>query len=158
MRKSLRAFGMGLFIAGATLSILSFFNDSSLNEADSKQVEQLEKELEHAKKELSSIKNEKKDQETTSANKETNSTEQAEQTQDDETDNTSSGEIYIYNGVSLYDIGRQAEDLGIVENGRELELYLSKPEYSRSIQKGQFELDSSMSLKEMAEILTGKNL
>jgi len=149
---------MGLFIAGATLSILSFFNDSSLNEADSKQVEQLEKELEHAKKELSSIKNEKKDQETTSANKETTSTEQAEQTQDDETDNTSSGEIYIYNGVSLYDIGRQAEDLGIVENGRELELYLSKPEYSRSIQKGQFELDSSMSLKEMAEILTGKNL
>lgn len=66
------------------------------------------------------------------------------------------GTIYIYESVSIYDIGKQAEDLGIVKNGRELELFLSKPEYARTIQKGMFELNSSMTLEEMANILTGK--
>ena len=66
------------------------------------------------------------------------------------------GTIYIYESVTLYDIGQQVEDLHIIENGRELELYLAKPEYSRSIQKGVFELSSNMTLEEMAKILTGK--
>jgi len=72
------------------------------------------------------------------------------------TSNVATGTIYIYESVSLYDIGQQVEDLKIIENGRELELYLAKPEYARSIQKGVFELSSNMTLEEMAKILTGK--
>ena len=68
------------------------------------------------------------------------------------------GTIYIYESVSLYDIGKQAEDLNIIKNGRELELFLAKPEYSRSIQIGAFELSSDMTLEQMAKILTGKKL
>lgn len=157
MKKSLRSFGMGLFIAGAILTIVSYFTDDSHTKADSKHVKELEQQLEDAKKELKSLKNKMKETEPT----DTTETEQATKDEENQTTETDmkvkSEAIYIYDGMTIYDIGKQAEDLGIVENGRELELFLSKPEYSRSIQKGQFELNSSMSLKEMARILTGKN-
>ena len=66
-----------------------------------------------------------------------------------------SATIYIYENMSLYSIGQQVENEGIISNGRELELYLSKPEYSRSIQKGAFDLSSDMTIEQIAKILIG---
>ncbi len=37
-----------------------------------------------------------------------------------------------------------------------MELYLAKPEYAKYIQIGQFELNSSMTIEEIAKIITGK--
>ncbi|MEG0385935.1 MAG: hypothetical protein RR642_14395, partial [Solibacillus sp.] len=58
----------------------------------------------------------------------------------------------------LYEIGQQLEAEQIVKNGREIELYLSKPEFSRSIQKGAFDLHSDMTVDEIAKTLTGKKM
>ena len=37
-----------------------------------------------------------------------------------------------------------------------MELFLAKPEYAKYIQIGQFDLNSSMTIEEIANIITGK--
>lgn len=186
MKKRLQGFGIGLFIAGAMVTLLTQFTDFQQTK-DSDEVTQLQNQLQAAEQEIAtlneaiaqaSIHTEEtkpasetkdsaqstEDEESTDNNKgktvdtakETESKKSDSNEEENKNSNSSTSTILIYEGVSLYDIGKQAEDQGIVENGRELELYLAKPEYARSIQIGQFELNSSMSLEEMARILTGK--
>lgn len=160
MKKSLRAFGIGLFLAGASFTIYEKIEGplSDHQKAEyTKEIEQLQADLKEAQREL-----EKASQ--ASDEKQNDPKEQKQETTDsssEETKNTEDivyGSIYIYEGVSLYDIGKQAEDVGIVNNGRELELFLYKQEYARSIQKGQFDLNSSMTIEEIAKIITGKKI
>ncbi|KGR81575.1 hypothetical protein [Lysinibacillus odysseyi] len=160
MKKLLRGIGIGLFLAGAALTVLDLM-DSPLsqesNAINEKEISALQQQLADANKEIASL----KAASTPSATAQNESEKAAEQEPSANKPETAeptaiSGTIYIYEGVSLYDIGKQAEDAGIIANGRELELFLSKPDYSRSIQKGQFELSSTMTLEEMAKTLTGK--
>ncbi|WP_042473834.1 hypothetical protein [Bacillus ndiopicus] len=166
MKTFLRAFGIALFLVGALLVIGKQLQLPVLsNEAtsfDTKEQEtriiELEQQLANANAKVAELeqtiaKNEQVEKEANKPTADNNSSEEVTS----ETDNSIvSGTVLIYEGVSIYDIGKQVEDLGILENGRELELFLSKREYSRSIQKGQFELNSSMTLEQMARILTGK--
>lgn len=172
MKKLLQGFGIGLFLAGAVITLLSQFTDFEQSKDDN-EVAQLKKQLLAAEQEIATLneavaqasvpaETDSKDRTKEVENSESASNEQNEEKQTNSKSTiqnntaTVTGTILIYEGVSLYDIGKQAEDQGIVQNGRELELYLSKPEYARSIQKGQFDLNSDMSLNEMARILTGK--
>lgn len=169
MKKSMRAFGIGVFLAGAVFaSYEQLFPDQQAKDTKvlEKQVKQFEQQIEKLNKQLAT-------QETTETReakqKEENTTNQSpntdEKTSKDKvasseasTENITEATIYIYEDVSIYTIGQQAEDLGIVKNGRELELFLAKPEYSRSIQKGAFDLRSDMTIEEIAKTLTGKKL
>ena len=174
MKKALQGFGIGLFVAGAILTLLTQFADYQQSN-DNDEVKQLQNQLRAAEQEIAtlneavaqtSLQTEQQppaetavdeadsDKEQPANNNETPK-EEAEKKPASK-DAATTGTIIIYEGVSLYDIGKQAEDQGIVQNGRELELYLAKPEYSRSIQKGVFELRSDMTLEKMAKILTGK--
>lgn len=161
MKTKLKYLGIGLFIAGLLFSVAERFPipyiESSLDETAAQQIKQLEKEK---NAEIKSLKAEIKKYENVSPSSEVenDSTIVSEENIDENKKNEDIvyGTIYVYEDVSLYDIGKQAEDLNLVKNGRELELFLSKREYARSIQKGQFDLDSSMTIEEMAEILTGK--
>lgn len=185
MKRRLQGFGIGLFLAGATITLLTQFTDFQQTK-DNEEVIKLQNQLQAAEQEIAtlneavaqaSIHTEEtkaaseaentdenttglkpaNDQEATAATENETDSKKADSNKEENNDtNESSSTILVYEGVTPYDIGKQAEDLGIVENGRELELYLAKPEYARSIQIGQFELDSSMSLEEMARILTGK--
>ncbi|MED3762914.1 hypothetical protein [Ureibacillus terrenus] len=47
--------------------------------------------------------------------------------------------------------------MGIIQNAVEMELFLAQPEYARSIQIGQYEVNSSMSVDEIANLITGKS-
>ena len=161
MKKSLRAFGVGVFLVGAILSLSNDSNSSSSSTDINnykKEIAVLEKQLETANAEIEQLKNLDNDASTTKEVEQT--TEKNEQSATSHTNDETvvAGTILIYEGMSIYDIGKQVEDIGVVTNGRELELYLSKPEYARAIQKGQFELDSSMTLEQMARIITGKKV
>lgn len=154
--------GIGLFLAGASFTLLNFLNPSITQQTDvayKKEVAELQQKLDQANEEIASLKEGVPSVGGTeeSSNKETAGETGSSTEEDTEESQGISGTVYIYEGVSLYDIGKQAEDAGIIENSRELELYLAKPEYSRSIQKGQFELNSNMTIEEMAKILTGKS-
>ena len=141
MKKTLRGFGIGVFLVGAILSFSS--NNSSFHSASEenklkKEIATLEKQLLIANGEIEKLKNSEKEVssinevEQVNVNNETSSKVQPHE------DNFISGTVLVYEGMSIYDIGKQVEDIGVLTNGRELELFLSKPEYSRSIQKVQF--------------------
>ena len=168
MKKTLRGIGIGLFLAGATFTVIQQFDEPISQEKAStykKEIQALEQQLAEAKEQLTTIEtaapiaDTTKDEQDTSANtKKPQAAEQVDKTEQPSVENVVHGTILIYEGVTAYDIGKQAEDAGIIENGRELELYLSKPEYARFLQIGQFELHSDMTLEQMAKILTGKKV
>ena len=152
MKKSMRAFGIGIFLTGAAIAgYEQFFPDQQTADTRTleKQIEELNKQL--ANQEAPKTKSEKKQKPAENVEEQSNAS--TESTKD-----VLQATIYVYENVSIYTIGQQAEDLGIVKNGRELELYLAKPEYARSIQKGAFDLRSDMTIEEIAKTLTGKKL
>ena len=176
MKKTLRGIGIGIFLVGALWTAFETFFPSNAEQ----EIALLKQQLQDSENKVKHL--QETAQVTPEQTTDEQSTDKAEQPTDAKTPNEEpvaeekpaeeapapteeqpaandvvTGTILIYENVSLYDIGKQAEDAGIVENGRELELYLYKPEYSRSIQIGQFELSSDMTLEQMAKILTGKN-
>ena len=167
MKKTLRGIGIGLFLAGASFTLIQQFDEHLSQEKAStykKEIKELEQQLAEAKEQMANLETStpaettEDAQETADHTEEQQVTEQTDNTVQPSEGNVVYGTIMIYEGVTLYDIGKQAEDAGIIENGRELELYLYKPEYARSLQKGQFELHSAMPLEQMAKILTGKKV
>lgn len=159
MKKLLRGMGIGLFLAGAALTVMDFMDlplSEETNTANEEEIAALQQQLAEANKEIASL---KASLTATTQKEEEKTAQQSSSAEQESTEEEAAvtGTIYIYEGVSLYDIGKQAEDAGIIKNSRELELFLSKPEYSRSIQKGQFELNSHMTIEEMAKTLTGKS-
>lgn len=161
MKSSVRAFGIGLFIAGASIALTEQFPSQS----GEKNLADYEQQLTEYEAQIASLNEQLADQNKGTANKEITveqsesktdkqPTASVEQNNDDA--NVTKATIYIYENVSIYTIGQQAEDLGIVTNGRELELYLAKPEYARSIQKGAFDLRSDMTIEQIAKVITGQ--
>ena len=168
MKQILRGIGIGLFLAGALFTLIQQFNEPlSQKEASTYEKQILDLEQQLAKAQKQPINNEaptppadttKVEQDTTTKTEKQQETAQVENTKQTSEENVVHGTILVYEGVTLYDVGKQAEDMGIIKNGRELELYLSKPEYARSLQIGQFELHSTMTVEQMAKILTGKKI
>lgn len=168
MKKTLRGIGIGLFLAGAAFTMIQQFDEPTSQEKAStyeKQITDLEQQLAKAQAKLPNIETSlaiintpEEEQEPTNNTKKQQVTEQLDNMEPSSEENVAHGTILIYEGVTLYDVGKQAEDAGIIENGRELELYLSKPEYARSLQIGQFDLHSTMTLEQMAKTLTGKKV
>lgn len=166
MKSSLRAFGIGLFVAGATIALVDLFSIEAVSEQ--KDIAIYEQQLKDYENQITLLTEQLKEQNaTTETGTGTNTSKKPEKqtieqtNRSEETVNSqevTEGTIYIYEDVSIYTIGQQAEDLGIVSNGRELELFLSKPDYARSIQKGAFELNSDMTIEQMAKVLTGQSI
>lgn len=161
MKLRLKYVGIGLFLAGLLFSLNSEFDiiASGLPTETSN-----EKVVENKDKNHTEIE-ENEAQENNASNSNNSSSEAGKNGTDQNSVNNSNTEkgnsvvtttVIIYEDMSLYEIGQQVEDLNLIENGRQLELYLSKPEYARSVQKGSFELSSDMTLEEMANLLTAK--
>lgn len=172
MRSSLRAFGIGLFIAGASFTLYNQFEPSQETKETKQyeqQVKEYEKKIAELEKQLSQLPEDKEvpssntnsqppATEEDEENKDTSTVPTGEATSENNNEDIVTATIYIYENVSLYSIGQQVEDEGILSNGRELELFLSKPEYARSIQKGAFDLRSDMTIEQIAKTLTGKKV
>ncbi len=158
MKTSLRAFGIGLFIAGASFTLYEKFGPI----AATQDVSQYEEQIAAYEQQIDSLEQQLQNENTVATTIKESTKQEAKKEQPT---NTTSKEqdvitrtIYIYENMSLYEIGQQLEAEQIVKNGREIELYLSKPEFSRSIQKGAFDLHSDMTVDEIAKTLTGKKM
>lgn len=160
-KSSIRAFGIACFLIGA--SFLLFVKNDSKTVA-SKEYEQrintLEQQLELANEQIQLLEEAKQSIESTETKEtieEETIVQQENETsvQNESSNETAKATLHIYSGLTAYDIGKKLEDLGIVKNGLEMELYLAKPEFAKYIQIGQFELDSSMTIEEIANIITG---
>ncbi|TKI50187.1 hypothetical protein [Lysinibacillus tabacifolii] len=167
-KSAIRAFGIALFLVGALLSIadrldlnIGLPTVASSNDTD---VEELQKKLEQATKEIATLKanstketgNENKQQEnatdTSAEDKRTDSTPKADKNADNEVTMT----LQIYSGITPYIVAQKLEDGGIITNSVEMELLLANAKYARSLQIGSYEVNSSMSLEEIAKLITGK--
>ena len=158
MKQSIRAFGIGLFIAGALFTFLgSKLDDTAKSEDVSSYKEQI-KELEQQLTAATTVEADNVPANTKPKDNKTVASPADTVVTNENDSDIITGTVYVYEGMSLYDIGKQVEDIGVVENGREVELYLSKPEYSRSIQKGVFDLHSDMTIEEISKTLTGKKI
>lgn len=167
-RSSIRAFGIALFLVGAFYTAIDQFNiplsslgisDASIRDANAnKEVKKLTVELKNANKTIASLQSKLKETNTknTAAN-----TEQSKETTN-ETQSNSNTEpqaeatytLEIYRNMTPYAIGEKLEDAGIIENAIEIEMFLARDEYRGRLQIGAFNLNASMTLKEIADTIT----
>lgn len=64
--------------------------------------------------------------------------------------------LTVKSGMDSIQIANSLEKSGIVDNGKKFEQFLTKKDWTRSIQVGTYELTSSMSYEEIGLIITRK--
>ncbi|QDP99257.1 hypothetical protein FOH38_01095 [Lysinibacillus fusiformis] len=160
-KSAIRAFGIALFLIGALLALADRFDINiglpTVTSSTDKDVEALQKKLTNATKELASLKK----QATQQAAKNTHDDHMPEETNevDTETDiptDEATMTLQIYSGITPYIVAQKLENGGIIPNSVEMELLLANAKYARSLQIGAYEVKSSMSLEEIAKLITGK--
>ncbi|MFC7684713.1 hypothetical protein [Ureibacillus sp. GCM10028918] len=169
-KSSLRAFGIACFAIGLLITFserihIPFISSSETNteEQYKTKIVQLEQQLKDANEQLSTLGQEQPEQpskETATDDKTSkDETNKSEETVADSgtTDQEVTDTLYIYAGLTPAEVAQKLKDMKIVTNSVEMELFLAQPEYATSIQKGQFQLNSSMSIEEIANIITGKS-
>jgi hypothetical protein len=167
-KSSIRAFGIACFLIGALLTVsnqlhlpLGIKTDSEKSEKQYKdELLNLEQQLKEAKDQIKLLEQNKQTEEpkveTSSESKSEDTTEQAATVEEQPKDEVVTGTLYIYSGLTPSEVAQKIKDLGIIDNSIEMELFLAQREYARSLQKGQYELNSSMSIEEIANTITGK--
>jgi len=156
-KSAIRAFGIAIFLVGALLALANRFDVNiglPIKEfSNHQQVEELQNKLNKANQENASLKEQLKQVNTTEKTSTTDSSEQAVEQTDTEVTSMS---LQIYSGITPYSVAQKLEDGGIITNSVEMELLLANPKYARSLQIGSYEVHSSMTLEEIANLITGK--
>lgn len=161
-KTSVRSFGLAIFLVGAIISIADRFDVNiglptvaSSTETD---VEVLQQKLEAANKEINALKKQVTQQ--VSSDKQSEEIVHEEATKDNTDKSTPKDAItmtlQIYSGITPYIVAQKLEDGGVISNSVEMELLLANAKYARSLQIGTYEVNSSMSLDEIAKLITGK--
>jgi len=162
-KSSLRAFGIACFVIGLVITFSERFNlpiassnETGHEEQYTSKIAQLEQQLKDANEQLAQI--EQSEQPT---NEEATEDAKPAEEKTTEVEKTAAGivteTLYIYGGLKPAEVAQKLKDLGIIKNSVEMELFLAQPEYATTLQKGQFKLNSSMSIEEIANIITGKS-
>ncbi|RHW38508.1 hypothetical protein D1B33_06415 [Lysinibacillus yapensis] len=162
-RSTLRSFGIAFFIMGLFLTFTDSTSSDRTTEAQYKEkIAALEQQLNDANDTISELQQKEPAQPTaeTSATKapEENNTDLKASASESKSSNEEivTDTLYIYSGLTPAEVAQKLKDMRIINNSVEMELFLAQPEYATTIQKGQFELNSSMSIEEIADTITGK--
>lgn len=157
MNKTIRNIGIGLFLAGLAFQIEAIFTDeefTSSHAVSQKTYDEAQQELSDVKKQLAQLQ------------LDLNSAQQAETSEPDETAPTETQTppepttseaamtLSVEVGMTSSEISAALEDAGIIQNSVDLDNYLSDQGLAGRIQLGNYELTSSMSLKQIAETIT----
>ena len=164
-KSAIRAFGIALFLVGALLAVADRFELNiglpTVASSNDKDVKELQEKLAQATKEIASLKVQStsetvKDlkQENDDVTNATTEEEPIDRTPDSDSDVTMT--LQIYSGITPYIVAQKLEDGGIIANSVEMELLLANAKYARSLQIGSYEVNSSMTLEEIAKLITGK--
>ncbi|MEK5232501.1 hypothetical protein MHB42_12115 [Lysinibacillus sp. FSL K6-0232] len=154
-KSAIRAFGLAIFLVGALLALASRFdiNIGLPTEASStkQEVEELQNKLQQANEKIVSLQAQLKTAQTT----ETSAANMAESANKPAAEVTTMT-LQIYSGITPYIVAQKLEDGGIITNSVEMELLLANAKYARSLQIGSYEINSAMSLEDIANLITGK--
>ncbi|MFJ8066734.1 hypothetical protein ACIQYS_19265 [Psychrobacillus sp. NPDC096426] len=152
-KAAIRFLGIGLFLAGATTQIQMMLDDDQLvkGEITQQTYEQAQQDLKNVKKQLADL---QLDLENAQKRQVAPETDQKVEPTGNSSNTTTSTVLHIQSGMTSRDISVFLEQTGIIQNKQDFEDYLSAQDLSGKIQIGQYELNSTMSIKQIAEIIT----
>lgn len=155
MNKTIRNIGIGLFLAGAAFQIEELVEKESISSTATTTDEaykQAQQELTEVKKQLAELQLDLNaaQQVQTVAPKETAETE----TPEEQAPTAASMTLSIEVGMTSSEISEKLADAGIILNKVDMDNYLSDQGLAGRVQVGNYELNSSMSLKQIAETIT----
>lgn len=162
-KSSIRAFGMAIFLVGAILALADRFDVNiglaTVTSSTDKEVAALQTKLDVANKEIASLKEQL--QKKATAQPESVAKEQKDNSPDVVEQTPELGEaktmtLQVYSGITPYVVAQKLEEGDIIQNSVELELLLANPKYSRSLQIGLYEVNSSMTNEDIAKLITAK--
>ncbi|MGM7635567.1 endolytic transglycosylase MltG [Bacillus sp. Hm123] len=155
-KQTTRAFAAGLFTA--SLALLVYSQTTSPSEiTDKKIINKLEKkdyivlstaEYDQQKKTIDQLQKKVDDLSKTNETK--------KETVPNEKSNESHYTLQITPGMASSDIGETLEKAGIIKSAEEFNSFLTDNDYARKIQVGEYKLYSSMTMKQIAVVLTTK--
>ena len=155
MNKTIRNIGIGLFLAGAAFQIEEIVEKDSISSTATTTDEaykQAQQELTEVKKQLAELQldlNAAQQVQTVAPN-ETAETE----TPEEQAPTAASMTLSIEVGMTSSEISEKLADAGIILNKVDMDNYLSDQGLAGRVQVGNYELNSSMSLKQIAETIT----
>ncbi|MFJ8236969.1 hypothetical protein ACIQ34_14775 [Ureibacillus sp. NPDC094379] len=161
-RSSLRAFGIACFIIGLLYAFSEQWNIPFISQEKNsnsikyeEQIAQLEQKLSDANKQITQLKEQLSKDENLQTSAPSLEKDHEKEGSTSTKDGVVYGTLYIYSGLKPADVAQKLKDMGIVSNSVQMELFLAQPEYAKTIQKGQFKLNSTMTVEEIAKIITG---
>ena len=154
-KSAIRFLGMGLFLAGAALQVQSMLGENenaSTSTITQKKYNDAQEELQSVKQQLAQLQldlENAQNEETTTVN---SKVEQIE----NETQKTQkqSNTLTIESGMNTTEISNSLEEMGIIQNKQDLEDYLIAQDLASRLQIGEYELNSSMTIKQISEMIT----
>ncbi|MBU0904347.1 MAG: endolytic transglycosylase MltG [Firmicutes bacterium] len=156
MSSIMRGLGIGLFTAGILFTFISVPNSSDGSTTapngyelvKSEELKSLQEELSTSKEQLAQI---QLDLEAMS--KENNTDEQVEEVDDPSSDQVKTV-LIIRSGMTSTDISSILEQTNIIKNRKDFDQYLEDKKLSEGIQIGTYELNSYMTIAEVANLIT----
>ncbi|WP_394187739.1 hypothetical protein [Paenisporosarcina quisquiliarum] len=156
MSSIIKGLGIGLFTAGILFTFISTSNSSGVSKTapngyelvKSEELKSLQAELSTSKEQLAQI---QLDLEAIS--KENNTDEQVEEFDDPSSDQIKTV-LIIRSGMTSTDISSILEQTNIIKNRKDFYQYLEDKKLSEGIQIGTYELNSSMTIAEIANLIT----
>ncbi|WP_419959007.1 hypothetical protein [Psychrobacillus sp. BM2] len=155
MNRTIRNIGIGLFLAGAAFQIEEFVETEDITSTSTitdESYNQAQQELIDVKKQLAELQLDLNNaqQAQTNTSEETVPTETTAEHSQSEASMT----LSIQLGMTSSEISAKLEDANIILNKVDMNNYLSDQGLAGRIQVGNYELNSSMSLKQIAETIT----
>lgn len=152
MNKTIRNIGIGLFLAGAAFQIEELVEKESISSTATTTDEaykQAQQELTEVKKQLAELQldlNAAQQVQTVAPNE--------TETPEEQAPTAASMTLSIEVGMTSSEISEKLADAGIILNKVDMDNYLSDQGLAGRVQVGNYELNSSMSLKQIAETIT----
>ncbi|GGA32115.1 endolytic transglycosylase MltG [Psychrobacillus lasiicapitis] len=152
-KAAIRFLGVGLFLAGAAFQIHLMVgeNDQAKGDITPQAYKQAQTELKNVKNQLAQL---QLDLDNAQQEQTASETEKKVETADTASNEATNSVLHIQSGMTSRDISTSLEQAGIIQNKQDFEDYLIAQDLSSKIQIGQFELNSTMTIKQIAEIIT----
>lgn len=161
-KQSIRSFALGMLLTVSILGVYYYYiqeetvtDDISMNIDNAKKLVKEEGYMILSESEYNDLRTKQKElvkeSPPTDTSKKTESTEDVKELEEESYKYT----LKITRGMSISSISKLLEKHKIIENRKKFESFLTKNGYQTDIQVGAFKLNSDMSLKKIAKIITG---
>ncbi|HWJ78740.1 MAG TPA: hypothetical protein VNR61_11760 [Niallia sp.] len=161
-KQSIRSFALGMLLTVSILGVYYYYiqeetvtDDISMNIDNAKKLVKEEGYMILSESEYNDLRTKQKElvkeSPPTDTSKKTESTEDVKELEEESYKYT----LKITRGMSISSISKLLEKHKIIENREKFETFLTKNGYQTDIQVGSFKLNSDMSLKKIAKIITG---